>query len=230
MLDFAIPDQAARMMAEDINKSADQAGAPPATQDRTALLYKAAEFVGNQVVNEFSQRSVANYTPMVSMSGRLEHTLVFSDVDLEWSPEHKAWYSTSPLGLSNILDVDINARLNGFMEIKRGEYGSSVVNIFMQASPGSWYFLSYQNARLMIWAYNEDFNDVVIEKSDIAKADTDEFAFYEGDVAETLAYINRFRQTYLDIREPYRFDDAPQLVAGDEEVKEEKKQESKDGF
>jgi hypothetical protein len=42
MLDFEIPEQAARMMAQDIDKSADQAGAPPATQDRTALLYKAA--------------------------------------------------------------------------------------------------------------------------------------------------------------------------------------------
>ncbi len=230
MMDFDIPDQAARLMAEDLNKAADQAGAPPATQDRTALLYKAAEFIGNETVNEYSKRSVANYTPLVSMTGRLEHTLVFADVDFVWSPENKAWYSTSPLGLSNILDVDINARLNGFMEIKRGDYGSTV-NIFMQASPGSWYFLSYQNARLMMWGYNEDFNDIVITKSNIAKADSDEFAFYEGDIAETLSFVNRFRQTYLDIREPYRFDDAPQLVAGDEEVtEEEKKEETADGF
>ena len=77
------------MMAQDIDKATDQAGAPPATQDRTALLYKAAEFIGNQAVNEFSQRSVANYTSLVSMSGRLEHTLVFSDVNLAWSPTQK---------------------------------------------------------------------------------------------------------------------------------------------
>ncbi len=229
MLDFELPAQAVEMMAEDLNTAADQAGAPPATQDRTALLYKVAEFIGNQSANEFSQRSSTNYTSLVSMSGRLEHTLVFSDVNLQWSPEQKAWYSTSPLGLSHMLGVDVNARLNGFMEIRRGDYGS-IINIFMQASPGSWYFLSYQNARLMIWGYNEDFNDVIISKSNAAKAASDKFAFFEGDVAETLSFVNRFRQTYLGIREPYRFDDAPKLVAGDEEVKEEKKEEKKDGF
>ncbi len=229
VFDFNIPPQAAEMMGNDLNTTADRVGAPSATQDRTSLLYKAAEFMGNQAVNEYSQRSVSNYTSLFAVAPEMAHTLVISDVDLAWSNENKAWYNTSPIGISNILNVDVNAKVNGFLEIKPSEAGN-MINLFMQASPGSWYFFSYQNARLMVWAYNEDFNDVIIEKSKIAKAASDEFAFYEGDVAETMTYITRFRKTYLGITEPFRFDDSPQLVA-DEEKKDDKKEEkAKDGF
>ena len=83
----------------------------------------------------------------------------------------------------------------------------------------------------MMWAYNEEFNDVVISKSNVAKAAQRQVCFFMKAILPKhyrLSIVSR--QTYLGIREPYRFDDAPKMVAGDEEVKEEKKQETKDGF
>jgi hypothetical protein len=35
--------------------------------------------------------------------------MVFSKVTMDWSPKHQAWYSSDKIGLSNILNYDINA-------------------------------------------------------------------------------------------------------------------------
>lgn len=224
-----LPDQAVLMMGEDLDQALNKSGAPAANSDRTRLLYKLAEIIGDEAAREYDKRSVSDYTPLVSVSGKLAKTLVISDVTLQWSDEQKAWYSTTPLGISNMLEQDINGKINGFLEIKPTQEEGTIINLFMQATPDAWYYFSYQNNRMGIWAYHEDFCDLIGSKSKINKAGSDEFAFYLSDIAETLKYVNRFRKTYLGIDEPYNLDTTPAVIAG-EEKKEEKKEAEPDGF
>lgn len=224
-----LPTQAVDIMGADLNESLNKSGAQSATNDRTTLLYKLAEMIGDQPARDWDKSSVSNYTPLVSMSGKLEKTLVFADVDMKWSDEHKAWYSTSPLGLSNVREQDVNGNMTGFLEIKPIEMGGMMVNLFMQATPDSWYYFSYQNNRLAVWAYNEEFCDVIGSKSNIGKADGGEYAYFLSDIAETLAYINRFRKDYLGIEEQYNFNTAAPVIAG-EDSEEKKPEAERDGF
>ncbi|MEK6475896.1 hypothetical protein WJR50_00125 [Catalinimonas sp. 4WD22] len=224
-----LPTQAIDIMGADLNESLNKSGAPSATNDRTTLLYKLAEMIGDQAARDWDKSSVSNYTPLVTMSGKLEKTLVFADVDMAWSDEHKAWYSTSPLGLSNVMEQDVNGSMTGFLEIKPLEMGGMMVNLFMQATPDSWYYFSYQNNRLAVWAYNEEFCDVIGSKSNIGKVDGGEYAYFLSDIAETMKYINRFRKDYLGIDEQYNFNTTAPVIAG-EDTEEKKPEADRDGF
>lgn len=227
-VDIDLPAQAVEMMGQDLNTSLNKSGARAAISDRTRLLYKLAEFIGDQAAREFDELSISEYTPMFSMGPQLEKTIVLADVQLVWSDEHKAWYSTSPLGISNIQETDINGQATGFLEIKPTDEGT-IINLFMQATADSWYYFSHQNNRMGVWAYNEDFCDEIGARSKMGKADSDEFAFYLSDISETLTFVNRFRQTYLGIDEPYNFDIVPDMIA-DEELEEEDEEADRDGF
>ncbi|WPP48083.1 hypothetical protein [Catalinimonas niigatensis] len=231
MMAFTIdlPTQAIDIMGADLNESLNKSGAQSATSDRTTLLYKLAEIIGDQAARDWDKSSISNYTPLVSMSGKLEKTLVFADVDMAWSEEHKAWYNTSPLGLANVRAQDVNGSMTGFLEIKPIEMGGMMVNLFMQATADSWYYFSYQNNRLAVWAYNEQFCDVIGSKSKIGKVDGGEYAYFLSDIAETLTYINRFRKDYLGIEEQYNFNTAVPVIAGDD-TEDKKPEADRDGF
>nr|WKN39093.1 hypothetical protein K4G66_10325 [Tunicatimonas sp. TK19036] len=226
--DIGLPARAVQLMGEDLDESLNKSGARAAITDRTRLLYKLAEFIGDGAAREYDKLSISDYTPLVSVAPQLEKTLVLSDIQMAWSDEHKAWYSTSPLGIANIMETDINGQTTGFLEIKPTDEGT-VVNFFVQATPDSWYYFTYQNYRMGVWAYNEAFCDEVGAKSKMGKADSDEFAFYLSDIAEALTFVNRFRKTYLGIEEPYNFDIMPDMIA-DEEAEEENKEADRDGF
>ncbi len=226
---FDLPTQAVDIMGADLNESLNKSGAQSSTNDRTTLLYKLAEMIGDQAAREWDKSSVNNYTPLVSMSGKLEKTLVFADIDMKWSDEHKAWYSTSPLGMSNVMAQDVNGNMTGFLEIKPIDMGGMMVNLFMQATPDSWYYFSYQNNRLAVWAYDEEFCDVIGSKSKIGKVDGGEYAYFLSDIAETMTYINRFRKQYLGINEQYNFNTAAPVIAGDD-PDDKKPEADRDGF
>jgi hypothetical protein len=122
---------------------------------------------------------------------------------LEWSPEQKAWYSTDKIGLSNITNADINAAIDGFIEIKRTAERGTIMNIFLQASSDSWYYFGFEDNRLSIFSSNDEFVTAIAEKSNVNKAGFGEYVFVDTDRADVLKFIDRFRLVYLGIKEPY---------------------------
>lgn len=215
---FDIPTDAADMMAADIIDIVGRLGAGKAEQDRSALMYKLSALLNEQAAKEYEQRSLSDYTPLLSISNAIVVPLVFSKANMVWSSEKNAWYSSGKLGLSHIIRNDINAALDGFMEIKTTKNGDEV-NIFIQASPSSWYFLSYLNNRLLIASSNQDFNDVINSKSKAGKAKIGAYAFYKGDIMDALNFVNRFRMDYFNIAEPYQLHLPSENVVTEEEYK-----------
>lgn len=203
---FEIPTQALDIMGFDIKEVCERIGVPSAHNDKGSLLYKAAEVIGDRAAKEYEKQSLEDYTPLVSISGELMRPLVISDVDLKWSNEQRAWYSTSKISVSNIMKHDINARMDGFMEIKKVDDGGEIVNIFIQPSSATWYYLSFENNRLLLFSSNDEFNNVIKGKSTLGKAKIGDVAFTAADIAETMTFINNFRKTYFDIDVPYQLD------------------------
>ncbi|MGK7394559.1 MAG: hypothetical protein ACNS62_08295 [Candidatus Cyclobacteriaceae bacterium M3_2C_046] len=206
---FDIPNEALTSMSTDIFDIVERLGAAEAHQDQTTLLYKASEIVGENNAKEYERRNKEEYMPLWGVSNQLVQSLVLSEVNLTWSPENKAWYSTGKLGLSNILKQDINAMLDGFLEIRRTPNGT-MFNIFIQASPVAWYHFSYMENRLVVSSGNDDFNEVVAGKTNVNKAKLGEYVFVPGDIAEALSYVNRFRKVYLGLDDPYNMSVAAQ--------------------
>jgi hypothetical protein len=187
-----------------------------------------SEIIGEKATLEYEQRSLQEYTPLSSISPKLMKSLVLSNVNLKWSKEHKAWYSIGKIGLANILQDDINALVDGFLEIKKTETGD-VINLFLQFSPRNWYFFNFEENRIITSSSNEAYLNYIADKTNAAKANFGEYFFLDGEMSDALKFVDNFRSTYLNIDEPYEIEFAPsQNIIPLFEEKE--KDEKDDGF
>ena len=146
--------------------------------------------------------------------------MVFSDINLKWSEDQKAFYSDGPLGLSHVLRNDVNAAFEGFFEIRKDQENEGF-DLFIKAASDSWYYFGYENNKLITYSSNKEYNDYVANKSNAGKAKIGEFTFIPGDVNETLAFIDSFRSIYLGIDEPYELDAAVEELPEEEGFEEE---------
>lgn len=201
--DYKLPDQALTVMASDLFEVIENFGAPEAENDPDAFLYKLAEIIGERATIEYDKRNQEEYLPIAAFTPKMAGSMVFSKVNMEWSPIHNAWYSKNKVGLSNILKFDINALIDGFIEIKRTSEKGTVMNIFIQASSDCWYYFGFEDNRLMIYSSNDQFVDVIASKSNINKAGFGEYVFVDADLPDVLKFVDRFRLDYLGIKEPY---------------------------
>lgn len=243
VVDSNVPVTVFDLIAKQIADVIKNEGAAEGLGDQTELLYKIADIVGERAAKDYEQKSLQGYVSLATIP-QLAKPLVFSNVNLKWSPKHKAFYSEGNIGMSNIGRTDINGGFEGFMEIRKNEDGASVFHAFFKVSPEAWYYFGYEDARLMIHTSNGEVNGIVSKKTNAGKAKVGEVAFIPGTEEEVLAFINRFRQQYYGIDFPYSLSEAssatppkeegrPQEqgpVQKKEEGTEEKKKEEDDGF
>jgi hypothetical protein len=211
--DFKLHGKAYHMMAMEIQKAVDEMHPPSANEDRTRFYYKVSELVGEKAINDFNERLMQGYAPLVSLSNQMIKSLMITDVNLEWSDENKAWYSKGRLGISNLEKFDIDGKLDGFLEIRKTLEGD-IVNLFLQPSSGVWYYFNYEGGRLFTYSSNENYNSIIRAKSKITKAKFNQYAFGLSDMDEAVTFINRFRKIYLNIDIPYELNS---FVETDEE-------------
>lgn len=225
-MDFKIPSTIYNMMAEDFTKTIEEYGAPEANVDRTELLYLLAEIIGNRATKAYEERSSLDYVPLVSTSPNMVRPFVFSNIDFKWSEDQKAFYNDGEVGLSNILRTDINAQFESFFEIRKTETGEKI-DLFLRASPESWYYFSYEDNKLYIYSSSEELNNFVKEKTNVGKAKIGEFQFAPSDFDEMIGFIQTFRAVYFDIDEPY---DLQGEVSLEKKSEAEETDDEDDGF
>jgi hypothetical protein len=224
MADMKVPDQVFQLMAQNLtevikNESVEEGGG-----DRTELLYKVANVVGEKIAKDYESRSLQNYFPLANVPG-MARSMVFSNVDMKFSQQAGAFYSVGNLGLSNLVKFDINGGFEGFMEVRRTEDGSPIFHVFIKASPEAWYYFGYEDHRLMIHSSNPAVNDLMNKKTNASKAKVGELVYIPGSDDETLAFINRFRKEYLEIDSPYDLS----ATTSKKKEKDDKKKDD-DGF
>ncbi len=230
VMDSNVPAQAFDIMARDIKEVIKIEGAEEGLGDQTELLYKIADIVGERVVKEYEQKTLQGYVSLSTLAA-LAKPLVLSNVNLKWSDKRKAFYSEGTIGISNILRNDINGAFEGFVEVKKTEDGGSIFNVFIKASPDSWYYFGFEGSRLLVHSSNSEFNSTIAKKTNAGKAKIGEIAFIPGSDDETLAFINRFRNDYYGIETPYSLSGgtrAPKKTTEEQPTEEKKKTD--DGF
>jgi hypothetical protein len=225
MVDMNIPATVYQLMATNLLELIKNESVPEGLGDQTELLYKIADIVGEKAAKDYEARSLKGYVSLNTIPA-LVKPIVLANTDLKWSQENKSFYSEGLLGLSHLGRNDINGAFEGFMEIKKNEDGAPVFHLFIKGSPESWFYFGFEDNRLMVHSSVPVVNDVVIKKGNAGKAKVGELVFIPGTDDETLAFINRYRQTYYGIEAPYELSSGPAA----EKKKEKKKDAEDDGF
>jgi len=94
--------------------------------------------------------------------------------------------------------------VDGFLEIKKDDIDNDILNLFIQAAPGSWYYFNYQDNSLLVYSSNSEFNDEIKSNESSGKLKSGQLILVAGEETETLNFINTFRKVYLDIEVPFK--------------------------
>lgn len=200
--EFKLPNTFTSIIGNDMMEVIARLGLPESTKDLERLLPKLAELAGDKAAKQYEEYIFNEYIPLNRLSSNFTKTIVLNNLDMKWSSEQKAWYSIGKIGLSNTGNVDINANLDGFVEINREDIGTSI-KIFLQVSPSCWYFFHYEQDRLIFYSSNEAANQLIDRKSKATKAKIGEFVFLTGDKLEVTNFVENYRKKYFDIDAPY---------------------------
>ncbi len=214
-----------------INEAAIQANSPE-------FMTKLNQFIEAKEMDIFKAKTAREHLPLVKLSPKFIQSLVFSELNLIWSPKHHSFRSLGKLGISNIGDTDINAEVNGYVEIRKNAIDGDEMYIFIELSPENWYYWGYKAGELGITSSDESFNSMIGVKGGKSK----DYQVIPVDYAEAMVFRKTFLESYLGVKEkpkssnqktlgnsPKKLSDIPQEAVKKEE-KKKKAEDEKDGF
>jgi hypothetical protein len=181
-------------MALNISEYASQGNSPYANDYTDALRLKLVNAVGQKAFTGYEKQVGQGNQKVLGTITKLSAALVLSQVNLEWSSQHYGYYSKGLIGVSNILKKEINAMVEGFVEIKHNTTGDAI-KILLTPNADTWYFLSYENGRLALCSNDEEFTKSILAKS---KGEAPgKFSCVPADPSEKMQFNRDFNLNYL---------------------------------
>ncbi|MCF0059582.1 hypothetical protein [Dyadobacter sp. CY356] len=216
-----------QLSAKIIETNLEEQNSTAADDDAEQLNRKLAALIGSKATDAYVKLSAAGYKPLFDASPVLDVPLVLSSVDLHWSPVHNAYFSQGPIGVSNFGRNNINAQMDGVLEIRRSEAGDEF-SLYIQASPDIWYYFDYKEKELGVISSQVDFNDLVTAKGNNAKSK--DMSLVSLGVEEKDMFVSRFDDFYQPALKKAKL--AAKTVKKKAVVAEEKKkkEEKTEGF
>ena len=199
--DFPLSIPTTQKLGQNIVKgNLDAGNSDPAIEPESPyFISKLTQIVGTKEAEAYKSKSLKEHTPLYKYSTKFLNTIVLSDLNLKWNPVSNAYYSIDKIGISNIGDVDINAQVNGYVEIVKSPQTGDEVHLFFELSPSSWYYLVYKGGGLGVTSSDEEINKLLNAPSASGKEKKSDAAFI--DAAEAIRFRKRFLQVYRGIKE-----------------------------
>ncbi len=162
-----------------------------ADEDPDQLHNKLVAFIGEKATTEFEKLSAAAYKPLFTASPLLDAAIVLSNVNLQWSAAHQAYFSQGPIGVSHFGKNNINAQMEGALEIRRGIEGDEF-SLYLEASPDVWYFFDYRFEELGVISSVMDFNDKMMS----VKGGKSKMTLISLGIEEKETFLRKFDNNY----------------------------------
>ncbi|MCF2445085.1 hypothetical protein L0657_14050 [Dyadobacter sp. CY345] len=215
-----------QLAAKIVETNLEEQNSTAADDDAENLNRKLSALIGSKGVDAYLKLSAAGYKPLFDASPTLDAPIALSSVDLHWSPVHNAYFSQGPIGVSHFGKNNINAQMEGVLEIRRSELGDEF-SMYLQASPDVWYYFDYKEKELGIVSSQMDFNDLVTSKG--ANSKSKDMSLVSIGVEEKDLFVSRFDDFYQPaVKKAKLTKTVKKKVVPAEEKK--KKEEKAEGF
>ncbi|MDX2195416.1 MAG: hypothetical protein NW207_03275 [Cytophagales bacterium] len=223
-LKLNIPDKALELIATKIKEVLQDSTHHLDTTKHTELnllAIKLANMANDKAAKNFEKdfHELGEIKPLFKYAPKLAEGICFGNVYLEWSKKHKAWYSLGRFKMSNMLGKDINAKIKGYMEIKKTDQGD-MISVFIHPRSDIWFYISYQPGRLSILSSEADFNQLIASKSKGETGTPAVYTFVQSDYTEKKMYLKDFFKNYLN-REYNEEEEERELQVDEPEITQE---------
>jgi len=159
------------------------------------LYQKLAEFIDNSGVDNYKSLKSSGTVSLASLNSDFAKAFLFTDVNMKWSPEYKAFYSLGDVTLSNILKTNINKPMKGYIEIKKTTKGDAIT-IYLEPVYNTWYFITYDDNRLAMASSVDDVNRAIASKTKGEMPDRSKFFVVKAEPMEVNKFVNGYEERY----------------------------------
>ncbi len=202
-LQMSLPTKAWASMTKTAQQRIKDLGLPEAMGDRGLFGQRVIDLFGKNVGDAFRK---GGNKPVHELVPKLAKGVTFTDLGLKWNKKYAAFYTPlkegdemfAKLNILNILNTNLNAQLNGYLEIKKAD-GLDIISLYIEASPDAWWFITFDDQqRLAATSSVAEFTDAVQEKSKGVKPGS--FYLEATDEQEKNQFLKHFRQDYLGMK------------------------------
>jgi hypothetical protein len=174
-----------------VQTNLDEQNSDAAEPNFERLGAKLAALIGRKATDAYISRTAASYKPLFDASPKFNATLVLSNVNLRWSAPQNAFYSVGKIGVSNLGNTDINAEMEGMIEIRKNARGDEV-SIYLESSEDVWYYFDWQQDKLAMVSSVQEINDFIAVKS----KDKKETSMLAIGLEERDLFVDKFNAYY----------------------------------
>ncbi len=199
-LAYQAPPNAFMVMADKVEAAIKTQSTEVAAEDPSALLFRLAEIIGQEPAKQWDVSGRTGYVPLLQASSKISGAITLAEVNLEWNEDNRAWFSQGQLGVSNIYKKDINAKMDGYLEIRKLLDGEAVF-LYLQPTLDTWYFLSYDRRVLSMVSSKRDFNDLILARTKGSEPAPDTYGVRLAEPSEKRQFVRDFKINYLRVTE-----------------------------
>ena len=89
-----------------------------------------------------------------------ESTITFSDLKMKWDPNNRSFVSYGKIGIGTLGGVQVNKRVDGFIEILKRGSGDWLM-MYFQLSPDKYYYFYYNRGSMQVSSHNTAFTEPI---------------------------------------------------------------------
>jgi hypothetical protein len=134
-----------------------QAADVSSTDYKKALIGLIGKEPADKVIKDLSSTGTIKKFP-----DELNHSIVFSNVDMKWNTETRSYISEGWLSISNIGKTPVNKVVKGKIELVK-KRGGDILNFYIELESQKWFFFNYTRNIMSVIAGEETFNKTVRE-------------------------------------------------------------------
>lgn len=90
------------------------------------------------------------------------NSITLTDVNLKWSEEQSAFYSTGQIGLGNLYRMNADVKLNGFVYIPKHQ-NNIEMHLYYEAN-GEWFYMKRLGDQMYFRSSKDEFNSILKSK------------------------------------------------------------------
>lgn len=138
---------------------------------------------------------------MKNFPSQIKHTIVFNDLKLIWNDETNSYTSIGKLGIASIDNVQINKKVNGYLELQLKRSGDNF-DIYLDMGNRVYYYFGYTRSVMQTLSSNNKYVETIMNikaKERKQKIGRNEASYIY--LISTDRKKDQFRQRYLNALE-----------------------------
>lgn len=134
-----------------------------------------------------------------------KNQILFSKLNLTWSPETHAFFNDGQVNISNVLNKHLDNNVRGYIEIPKSE-NNHTIHMFFINEDEEWYYFEIEKNKFSTLSSNSEYNLLA------ATNKSKQFNVQIADYDQIVGYVDLFRRDYLGLEDHITLKEPEEIV------------------